>query len=71
MSKRRFHPTGCRRSWMLSQEFQIMEGHTGDFWSQATSAMDIKANKPAFNLDPMDWKSNPQGEKIAAAKSLA
>lgn len=31
------------RSWMLSQEFQIMEGHTGDFWCQATSAIDIRA----------------------------
>ena len=31
------------RSWMLSQEFQIMEGHMGDFWSQASSAIDIRA----------------------------
>jgi len=28
---------------MLSQEFQIMKGHTGDYWSQQTSAVDIKA----------------------------
>lgn len=41
------------RSWMLSQEFQIMEGHTGDYWSQATSAIDIRAYKPESNLDPM------------------
>lgn len=31
------------RSWMLSQEFQIMEGHMGDYWSQATSGADIRA----------------------------
>ncbi len=31
------------RSWMLSQEFQIMEGHMGDFWSQRNSAIDIRA----------------------------
>lgn len=31
------------RSWMLSQEFQIMEGHMGDYWSIANSAIDIKA----------------------------
>jgi hypothetical protein len=31
------------RSWMLSQEFQIMEGHMGDFWSQANSAIDIRS----------------------------
>jgi hypothetical protein len=31
------------RSWMQSQEFQIMEGHMGDFWCQANSAIDIRA----------------------------
>jgi hypothetical protein len=34
------------RSWMLSQEFQIMEGHMGDFWSQMNSAIDIRAYIP-------------------------
>ena len=41
------------RSWMLSQEFQIMEGHTGDFWSQANSAMDVRAYKPESVIDPL------------------
>jgi len=31
------------RSWMLSQEFQVMEGHMGDFWCQANSAIDIRS----------------------------
>jgi hypothetical protein len=31
------------RTWMLSQEFQIMEGHMGDFWPQANSAIDIRS----------------------------
>lgn len=31
------------RTWMLSQEFQIMEGHMGDYWCQANSAIDIRA----------------------------
>lgn len=31
------------RSWMLSQEFQIMQGHLGDYWSQASSAIDVRA----------------------------
>ncbi len=31
------------RSWMLSQEFQIMEGHMGDFWCQANSVIDIRS----------------------------
>jgi hypothetical protein len=34
------------RSWMLSQEFQVMEGHMGDYWSQLNSAIDIKAYIP-------------------------
>lgn len=31
------------RAWMLGQEFQIMEGHMGDYWSIANSAIDVKA----------------------------
>lgn len=38
------------RSWMLSQEFQIMEGHMGDYWSQASSAIDIRAFLPEGNV---------------------
>lgn len=34
------------RSWMLSQEFQVMEGHMGDFWSQQSSSMEIRAYLP-------------------------
>ncbi len=41
------------RSWMVSQEFQIMEGHTGDYWSQLSSAIDIKAYRSEGNLDPL------------------
>lgn len=47
------------RSWMLSQEFQIMEGHTGDFWRQATSAIDIRAYTPEFIMTPMAHESQP------------
>lgn len=45
------------RSWMMSQEFQIMEAHTGDFWSQATSAIDIRAFASESGLNPMAHKS--------------
>lgn len=31
------------RAWKLSQEFQIMEGHMGDYWNVASSAVDIRA----------------------------
>ncbi|TMM56750.1 DUF1080 domain-containing protein [Maribacter algarum] len=47
------------RSWMLSQEFQIMEAHTGDFWSQATSAVDIRAYASESGLNPMASESQP------------
>ena len=40
------------RSWMLSQEFQVMEGHTGDYWKQATSAIDIRAYAPETSMMP-------------------
>lgn len=45
------------RSWMMSQEFQIMEAHTGDFWSQATSAVDIRAYASESGLNPMAHES--------------
>jgi hypothetical protein len=34
------------RAWMLSQEFQVMEGHFGDYWNIANSAIDIRAYLP-------------------------
>lgn len=40
-------------SWMLSQEFQIMEGHMGDYWSQANSAIDIRAYIPEYIMNPV------------------
>ena len=43
-----YHSTGeCGvdywRSWMLSQEFQLIEKSTGDYWCIANSQIDIKA----------------------------
>ena len=34
------------RAWMLSQEFQVMEGHFGDYWNIANAAIDIRAYLP-------------------------
>ena len=47
------------RSWMLSQELQIMEGHMGDYWSQATSAMDIRAYTPEYIMNPIASVTQP------------
>ncbi len=57
------------RSWMLSQEFQIMHGHMGDFWSQANSAIDIRAFIPEYIMNPVadetqDWISVGEGQDI-------
>ena len=38
------------RTWMLSQEMQIMEGHLGDYWNIAHSAIDIKAYIPEGSM---------------------
>ena len=48
------------RSWMLSQEFQVMEGHLGDFWSQQSSSIEIKAYLPEGSMmNPVADESQP------------
>jgi len=47
------------RSWMQGQELQIMEGHIGDYWSQATSAMDVRAFTPEYIMNPIGSTSQP------------
>lgn len=59
------HGADYWKSWMMSQEFQIMEGYTGDYWKQATSAMDVRAYKPESVLNPLAHESQdflPIGE---------
>jgi Domain of Unknown Function (DUF1080) len=41
------------RTWMLSQEMQIMEGHLGDYWNIANSAIDVKAYLPEGTMNPV------------------
>jgi hypothetical protein len=47
------------RSWMLGQELQIMRGHMGDYWSQITSAMDVRAYTPEYIMNPIASTSEP------------
>ncbi len=47
------------RSWMLSQEFQVMEGHMGDYWSIANSAIDIRAFIPESIMNPVADAGQP------------
>ena len=41
------------RAWMLAQEFQIMEGHMGDYWNIANSAIDVHAFIPEGIMNPV------------------
>lgn len=50
---------GYWRSWMLSQEFQVMEGHMGDFWSQEESAINIKAYIPESVMSAVADETQP------------
>jgi hypothetical protein len=47
------------RAWMLAQEFQIMEGHMGDYWNIATSAIDIRAYLPEGKMNSIANAKQP------------
>ena len=47
------------RSWMLGQEFQVMEGHMGDYWSIASSGMDIRAFIPEGDMNTVASDKQP------------
>jgi len=47
------------RAWKLSQEFQIMEGHMGDYWNISTSAADIRAFIPEGKMNPVAGNEQP------------
>lgn len=38
---------------LLSHEFQIMEGHMGDYWKQANGAIDIRAYQREYIMIPV------------------
>lgn len=47
------------RAWMLSQELQIMEGHMGDYWAIASSAIDVRAFMPEGNMNTVASTRQP------------
>ena len=47
------------RSWMLSQEFQIMEGHIGDYWNVGPSAIEIRAFLPEDKMNSVANAKQP------------
>ncbi|NVK55603.1 MAG: DUF1080 domain-containing protein [Alteromonadaceae bacterium] len=63
------HGQDYYRSWMISQEFQIMQGHIGDYWNQMTTAVDVRAFSPEYIMNPVADETQPflpvgQGEDI-------
>ena len=47
------------RAWMPGQEFQVMEGHAGDYWSIINSAVDIRALLPEGSMNAVADQSQP------------
>ncbi len=47
------------KAWMLSQEFQIMEGHMGDYWNIANSAIDVRAYIPEGSMNTVASNNQP------------
>ncbi|MGV3587861.1 MAG: 3-keto-disaccharide hydrolase [Adhaeribacter sp.] len=47
------------RAWMLGQEFQIMEGHMGDYWTISSSAIDIRAFLPEGAMNTVASAKQP------------
>lgn len=46
------------KSWQLSQEFQIIEHGLGEYWTQATSAFDVRVDPKAPGAEAPRW--NPR-----------
>ncbi len=51
------------KSWALSQEFQVIEHGLGEYWSQATSGFDIRANPKRADEEAPRW--NPKAPWMA------
>ena len=55
------------KSWALSQEFQVIEHGMGEYWSQATSAIDIRANPKKAGEEAPRWDSKAPWMKFGSA----
>jgi len=51
------------KSWALSQEFQVIEHGLGEYWTQATSGFDIRADPKAQGAEAPRW--NPKAPWMA------
>ncbi|WP_069661312.1 3-keto-disaccharide hydrolase [Arcticibacter eurypsychrophilus] len=53
------HGADYWRSWMLAQEFQLMEGHIGDYWNIANSAIDVRSFISEGIMNPVANEKQP------------
>jgi len=58
---------------MQGQEFQITQGHMGDYWSQKTSVMNVRAFTPEYSMNPVASMTQPflSAGHVQAIKGLA
>ena len=47
------------RAWMLSQEFQVQEGHMGDYWNIGSSGIDIRAYMSEGAMNAVAGETQP------------
>lgn len=59
------------KSWALSHEFQVIEHGLGEYWTQATSAMDIRAMPKAPNEQAPRWNPHAPWMEFAASNNHA
>ena len=59
------------KSWALSQEFQVIEHGIGEYWRQATSAFDIRANPKAPGAEAPRWDPKARWMKFEGANNHA
>jgi hypothetical protein len=56
------------KSWALSQEFQVIEHGHGEYWSQATSAIDIRVNPKKPGEEAPRWDPAAPWTPFGSAK---
>ena len=59
------------KSWALSQEFQVIEHGIGEYWRQATSAFDIRADAKAPGAEAPKWNPKAPWMEFAGANNHA
>ncbi len=59
------------KTWALSQEFQVIEHGIGEYWRQATSAFDIRADPKAPGAEAPKWNPRAPWMEFAGSNNHA